>query len=109
MNLLRKTLHDLIVQLADEAAEQPRDIPLYRFDGEEVKSAHDVAAVLGISVIEAQARLDHMSNRHKDVHGGISPQALSVGVGTKVRREKLVERIGALRAAQRKKRRRRKA
>jgi hypothetical protein len=39
----------------------------------------------------------------KDVHGGQDSHNISIGVGTKLQREKLVERIGALCAAQRKK------
>lgn len=45
-----------------------------------------------------------MSN--KDVFGSQASHNVSVGIGTRLRREKLVERIGALCAAQRKKRKR---
>lgn len=44
----------------------------------------------------------------KDVHSGQDDHNISVGVGTSVQHEKLVQRIGALCAAQRKKMKRRK-
>jgi hypothetical protein len=48
----------VVKALAEETVRaDPREVPKYRFDGVEVKTAKDVAALLGISVVEAKARI----------------------------------------------------
>jgi hypothetical protein len=57
MNSLRRTLREVMAGLANEAAKEPRTVPSHRFDGEEIKSAQDIAVALSIPVIEAKARI----------------------------------------------------
>lgn len=66
------------------------ELPKWRYDGEEVKTPQDVAAILGIPVTEAQERLARV-NQTKDVYTGpdsVPPKKRS--------KHPIVQRAGAI-------------
>lgn len=103
---LHSQLRNLTVRLACVAAKsERREIPKYRYDGEELTAPEDVAGVLGIPVYEAKARLGLIDI--KDVFGNQSAHNVSVGVGTRMGRSKIYERVNALLNKKKRKKRKR--
>lgn len=73
-------ISELKIRLANMAADaEVLEIPTHAYDGTEVKSAEQVAAILGIPVTEAVVRMER-----KDVYSGEATHAVGVGVGTRV-------------------------
>lgn len=97
----RKALLDALVQEA--IRREHLEIPQWRFDGEEVKTAEEAAALLRIPVSEARARLEQ-----KDIYTSLGAHASVRGVGTVVQGLSVQERAGAIAYRRRKKKKRRK-
>lgn len=105
-DVLKQLLDGLVNQIV-EAEEM--ELPKWRFDGEEVTTPEEVAAILGITRTEAKARMDRAGfptarAETKDVHGAEGASALQIGVGTVKKRGPIYQRACALAYKRRKKR-----
>lgn len=87
MSELKRTLYALRNQLVLVAAQEQKELPRYRFDGEEADTK-EIAAALRIPIEEAAVRLLGpgilRGYRYKDVHGGLGSHSVQVGVGTTI-------------------------
>jgi hypothetical protein len=77
-----------------------REVPQWRFDGTPMTKARDIAAAMGISVIEAKERL-----AAKDVYAGTGSGVVAYGVGTRTQHEGISQRANALAYGHRRRRR----
>lgn len=101
MSKVFRALNRLRDQLVLIAAQEPKALPRFRWDGEDA-DAHEVAAVLRIPLIEAAVRLHGAKAlkdfEYKDVFSDCASHSLTVGAGTTIQ-----QRVG--RFVQRRKRR----
>ena len=84
----------------------PFELPRHRFDGEEVTTAEEVAAIAGIPLTEARLRL---ALDQKDVYSGTAAHSTTVGVGTVIEGRRMYQRarrIAGVLIRRRKKRKR---
>lgn len=81
----------LLAQLVQAAvAAEELEIPKHTYVGTEVKTAEEAAAILGIPVLEAHARMEAAGLEVKDVYEGAGSHVVTQGVGT------VLERANAL-------------
>ena len=99
MNIARLQLYYKALLQAVLIADD-RELPLWRFDGEPMTKASEVAAAMNIPFIEAKQRL-----ASKDVYAGSSTGVVARGVGTRTHHEGISQRAHALAYGQRRRRR----
>lgn len=92
-------VYRLLVKAAVQADDRP--VPEWRFDGQEIRTARDIAAAMGIPAVEAKERL-----AQKDVYAGSGAGTQTVGIGTRTHHAGICKRANALAYGYRRRRRR---